>query len=453
MTARDATTLNVTRVIDDGPVSAFQVMAIILCSSVAFLDGLDSQSIAVAAPIIAENLKLARTALGPIFSAALLGGMLGALTFGPLGDRFGRKRILALAAALFGAFTLLTAHARSYEALLAVRFAAGIGLGGATPCFIALATEYAPKRRRAMVASLIWAAFPLGGTVGGFLNAYILARFGWETIFLVGGALPLLVAAALLIWLPESIRFLLARGGDARRIGAIVAKMRPDLPAVARFAAEEERFSGVPLRHLFSGGRALGTFLLWVPFFTAFGTLAIVVLWTPALLRDNGIAPAQAAIVIGVHGIGALIGMVGAGRLIERFGAAAVLFPALLLGAVATGSLGYAATSVASMSITLAVVGVFVGMGASGSIALAALTYPTAIRSSGIGWAMGMGRFGQVLAPLLASAMIGAGWGGTQLFLAMAMAPLAGAIAILALRSHASKAVNGPAPVPSTSLS
>lgn len=452
MTAQDAAALNVTRVIDDGPVSAFQIMAITLCSSAAFLDGLDSQSIAVAAPIIVENFKLARTALGPIFSAALLGGMLGALSFGLLGDRFGRKRILALAAAIFGVFTLLTAHVQSYEALLAVRFAAGIGLGGATPCFIALATEYAPRRRRAMVASLVWAAFPLGGTVGGFLNAYILARFGWEAIFLIGGVLPLLVAGVILIWLPESIRFLLARGGDTRRIGAIVARMRPDLPAAARFAADEEHLAGVPLRHLFSGGRALGTLLLWVPFFTAFGTLALVVLWTPALLRDNGIAPTQAAVVIGVHGIGALIGMASAGRLIERFGAVSVLLPALLLGAVATGSLGYAATSVASMSVALALVGLFVGMGASGSIALAALAYPTAIRSSGVGWAMGMGRFGQVLAPLFASAVIGAGWSGVQLFLAVAAAPLAGAAAILALRSQAAKAV-GPAAVVPSSLS
>jgi AAHS family 4-hydroxybenzoate transporter-like MFS transporter len=402
---------------------------------VAFLDGVDSQSIAVAAPIIAESLKLARTAFGPIFSAALLGAMIGALTFGPLGDRFGRKRMLVLAAVIFGVFTLATPLAYSFESLLAVRFAAGIGLGGATPCFIALASEFAPSRRRAMVASLIWAAFPLGGTIGGFFNSYILTNYGWQAIFWVGGILPIGVAAALIIWLPESLRFLIASGQDPARVEAIVRKIRPNLPANARFVSDEDRIEGVPLKHLFADGRAARTILLWVPFFTAFATLALTVVWTPLLLRDNGISPAQASVVLGVHGIGALLGMAAAGRLMERFGIALTLFPALILGAVATGTLGYAATSVTSMSTALFFVGLFVGMGASGSIALAALTYPTAIRSSGIGWAMGMGRFGQVLAPLFASAVIAASWTNIQLFVAVGLAPFLGALAIIALRT------------------
>ena len=167
----------------------------------------------------------------------------------------------------------------------------------------------------------------------------------------------------------------------------------------------------------------------------AFGTLALTVVWTPLLLRDNGIAPAQASIVIGVHFLGALIGMASAGRLMERFGAAPILAPALFLGALVTATLGHAATSMTSMSIALFLIGLFVGMGASGAIALAALTYPTAIRSSGIGWAMGMGRFGQVLAPLLASALIAANWSNIQLFFAVGLAPALAAFAILALRS------------------
>jgi AAHS family 4-hydroxybenzoate transporter-like MFS transporter len=178
----------------------------------------------------------------------------------------------------------------------------------------------------------------------------------------------------------------------------------------------------------------------------AFGTLAIVVLWTPTLLRTNGIAPSQAAIVLGFHGIGALVGMGSAGRLIERFGAAATLVPALILGTIATGAVGYAATSVTSMSIVLALIGLFVGMGASGAIALAALNYPTAIRSTGVGWAMGMGRGGQVIAPLTTSLMLGLGWGTTSVFLATAIAPFIAALFILAFALHANgtKAVAAP---------
>ena len=429
--------VNVTRVIDDGPVTPFQVQAIVLCSLVAFLDGLDSQSIAVAAPAILEMMGLQRSALGPIFSAGLLGATLGALTFGPLGDRFGRKRLLIGSALLFGVFTILTAYATSFTALVVVRFLAGVGLGGAVPCYITLSSEYAPQRRRAMVASLIWAAFPLGGTVGGFANAGILREWGWQALFLIGGALPLVVALVLAVWLPESIRYLVAAAANPARIGAIMARIRPGTPAGGRYVADEERATGTPLKHLFTDGRGPRTLLLWVPFIAGFGILGITVLWTPVLLRDHGFSLSQAAFVLGIHGIGALIGMSIAGRLIEAFGAMVVLVPSFLLGAVLVGVLGYAAEAVPAMAAALFGVGLFVGAGASGSIALAALTYPTAVRSSGIGWAMGMGRFGQVLVPLLATATVAAGWTGVQLFLLLAVAPVLGAAAILMLQTRA----------------
>jgi AAHS family 4-hydroxybenzoate transporter-like MFS transporter len=432
----DGAVINVTRLIDDRKIGAFQVVSIILCALAALLDGVDSQSIAVAAPIIVEKLGLTRAAFGPIFSSGLLGAMIGALTFGPLGDRFGRKRMLVVAVFLFGAFTLLTPLADTYSSLLAVRFAAGLGLGGATPCFLALASELAPGRRRAMVASLIWSAFPLGISLGGFLNSFILSKFGWQAMFWFGGGAPLLLCVALLIWLPESLRFMIARGRDASELVAIVRKISPDVAVNARFVSGEERIEGIPLRNLFADGRAALTLLLWVPFFTAFGVLALTVVWAPVLLNENGIPLAQASTVLGIHGLGALVGMALAGRLIERFGAAAVLIPALILGAAATATTGFSATSVTSMSVTLALVGLLVGMGASGSIALAALNYPTAIRSTGIGWAMGIGRFGQVLAPLLAGAAVAAGWNNTTLFVAVGVAPLLGAVAIFALSSR-----------------
>ena len=441
MIGLDTAAVNIRRVIDDAPVTALQVRAIVLCSLVAFLDGLDSQSIAVAAPIIADTISLQRSALGPIFSAGVLGAMLGALTFGPLGDRFGRKRVLVAAAVIFGVFTILTAYSGSYGSLLVTRLLAGIGLGGAVPCYIALSSEYAPQRRRAMIASLIWAAFPLGVSAGSFLNAAILVEFGWRALFLIGGALPIILALALTVWLPESIRFMIATGADPARVGAIVARIRPGTPSGARYVTDEGRATGAPLAHLFQDGRAAQTLLLWVPFCMGFGILGITVLWTPVLMRDHGIPLSQASFVLGVSGLGSLIGMASAGRLIEALGAPAVLVPSFLLGAVAVGTIGYAAVSVPAMAAALFLVGLFVGAGSSGSLALAALTYPTSVRSTGVGWAMGMGRFGQVLAPLIAAAAVAAGWTGAQLFLLFAVAPVLGAMAILALHGRARLAV------------
>src|SRR3984885_3654909 len=184
MPMQDGTTVNVPKLIEDAPIRSFQIFVFVLGWLAAFLDGIDTQNIGVAAPIIAANMKLTHAALGPVFSSALVGATLGALTFGPLGDQYGRKVMMCSAAFMFGIFTIATAYAETYEQLLAIRFAAGIGMGGATPCFIALASEFAPARRRAMVASAVWSAFPLGGFVGGFLNAYILSTFGWQSIFL-----------------------------------------------------------------------------------------------------------------------------------------------------------------------------------------------------------------------------------------------------------------------------
>jgi MFS transporter, AAHS family, 4-hydroxybenzoate transporter len=436
MSITDGAIVNVTRLIDDRKASSFQVISISLCALVALLDGIDSQLIAVAAPIIVQKLGLTRAAFGPIFSSGLLGAAIGAVTFGPLGDRFGRKRMLLTAVLLFALFTLATPLSSSYGSLLATRFAAGLGLGGATPCFLALASELAPSRRRAMVASLIWAAFPLGVSTGGFLNSFILAKYGWEAIFWFGGIAPLAVGTVLAIWLPESLRFLIARGQDPAWIAGIVRRISPDVLANARFVSDEERIEGVAVKKLFADGRAAQTLLLWVPFFTAFGTLALTVVWSPVLLAEHGFSPAQASIALGIHGLGALVGTALAGRLIERFGAGIVLLPALLLGAVATVATGYAATSLTTMSVTIALIGLLVGCGASGCIALAVLHYPTAIRSTGIGWAMGIGRLGQVLAPLLAGAAVASGWSNTMLFVAVGGAPLLGAIAILVLSTR-----------------
>ena len=431
--------LSVSDVIDNRPISRLQVTAILLCSLVAFLDGVDSQSIAVGVPMIVGEFSLSRTVIGIILSSALLGAMVGAMTFGLLGDRFGRKRMLVVATTMFGVFTLATAHATSYATLLAIRFGAGLGLGGATPLFLALASEYAPRRRRAMVASLIWAAFPVGAMAGGFINSYILHVADWRTMFTIGGIAPLCVALALLAWLPESIRFLAAGNRDPARAARIMARIAPSAAMGDVIQADEEEIAGTPFVQLFAQGRAVTTLLLWVLFVAAFGTLAIIAYWTPALLRASGISASQTALVLGFQSIGSILGMASAGRLMERFGSKAIIGTSLFLGAITTGLIGMVATSVAMVSAVEAVSCFFVGMGASGSLALAALLYPTALRATGIGWAMGMGRGGQVAATLLVGFLVGLGWGSAEVFLAIGLAPLVGAAGILLMRQKASR--------------
>jgi MFS transporter, AAHS family, 4-hydroxybenzoate transporter len=413
MTGPSASTreVNVTRLIDDGPLTRFQIGIIICCALVSALDGIDSQSIGVAAPFIAEELGVKLADFGPIFSWALVGATIGAASFGPLADRFGRKTLLIVAALLIGVFTILTVFANSVVTLKTVRALAGLGLGGATPCFIALTSEYMPARLRAPLVTLMWSAFPLGGLLGGLLNWYLIPHAGWRAIFYLGGVAPMVLAVVLFFYLPESIKFLLVRRNDMKGVGGVVARFGTSpVRGDAHYVLDEKPLPGASIRHLFTEGRALGTLLLWVPFFMGFGVLTVAVLWTPALLKLNGISPASTAFVVAFNGLGGFIGQSTSGRLIQRFGILPILIPAFLLGAAATVGLGYGASSVPLAATFIGLVGVFMGLGTGGAIALAATIYPTPIRSTGAGWGMAMGRFGQIIGPLIAGGLLGAGW-------------------------------------------
>jgi MFS transporter, AAHS family, 4-hydroxybenzoate transporter len=431
-----ANEINVTRLIDDGPLSRFQVGTIVCCALVSALDGIDTQSIGVAAPLIAEGLGIKIADFGAIFSSALLGATIGAATFGPLADRLGRRTLLIVACLLFGVFTILTAFADSVPMLMIFRVLAGLGLGGATPCFIALTSEYAPARLRATLVTLMWSAFPLGAMLGGLLNSYLITQLGWRAIFYIGGAAPLLLALVLFFFLPESIKFLLVQRNDSKAVARILARFRsPLVRDASHFVVDEKHLPGVSIQHLFTEGRALGTLLLWVPFFMGFGVLTVAVLWTPALLRLNGISPANTAFVVAFNGLGGFIGQSTAGRLIERFGILRILFPAFLLGAAATVGLGYGASSVALAATFIGLIGVFMGFGTGGAIALAATIYPTPIRSTGVGWGMAMGRFGQIVGPLIAGALLGAGWTADRIMIVIAGGGLIAAVFVVLFRA------------------
>ncbi len=400
-TVEQGAAIDLRALIDGRALQPVQLTTFALCAMIALLDGVDTQSFAIAASSIASTFGMKVTAFGPAFAIAHLGACVGALSCGPLADAVGRRRVLIAATLTFGVFTVLTAFAGSYDVLLIIRFCAGLGLGGALPCFLALTSEFAPAARRGTVASLLWAAFPLGGMAGGFANAFVVAHYGWPMMFYLGGGLPLLVALAMVVALPESPAYLAIRDSASPRLRAIAERIAGHgFPPGTRFQGEVRTIGKMPVQELFSGRLLPVTLALWVAFFGAFGMLTTVVSWTPAVLVGIGVPPAGAATVLGFFNLGAVVGMAAAGRLVDRYGMPAVLAPALALAAVSVWLLG-AVGSLAEASAAMMGVGLFLGCGASGLIAVASNVYETRMRGTGVGWGMALGRFGQVVAPLL----------------------------------------------------
>ncbi len=388
------------------PLGRAHIRVVALCALVALFDGMDLQSIGLAAPSMGAALQIAPRAFGPVFSAALAGLAIGALSLGALADRVGRKRVLIGATACFAVFTLCTAATRGLGDLLVYRFLTGVGLGGAMPSFISLASEYVPRRMRATMVSLMWAGFPVGGVVGGLLASWLIPAAGWRALFLAGGVPPLLLAVLLVSALPESIAFL------------------------ARYDTPAGRGRG---RDLFARGLAMPTLLLWVAFFFAFLILVTNSAWSPTLLGAVGMPIDRSALAMAAFNFGSVIGTGAGGWLLARLGTLALLPATFALSALAYALVGAAAPAAASVSSLQGAFGLCVGCASSILIALAALVYPTAIRATGVGCAMAAGRLGSFCGPLLVGFLVGQGWSAAGVFPALGASVLIGALASLLL--------------------
>jgi AAHS family 4-hydroxybenzoate transporter-like MFS transporter len=431
-----AAVINVNDTIDRHPITAYQIGVLVLCMVAAAIDGYDTQAIGYTAPAIAQAFNLPREVFGPVFSAGLVGAAVGALSFGPLADRFGRKRFMVAAVIIFGVFSLLTAQATTLNGFLAFRFCAGLGLGGAVPSFLALGGEFAPANKRGVFVAIAFAAFPFGGLIGALTSSYVIPHFGWQSVFYIGGAAPLLFAIVLVIWLPESLRFLIARNIRLDEVRSTLMRIAPGkIPPDAQLvAAPEPEREGMPVKHLFTEGRAAKTVLVWVAFFTCFMVLVTVTAWTPTVLRSVGFSISAGALIIGLNNAGSVCASAISGFLVDRFGPYKTLVPGFILGGICLAAFGQATSSVALLAVASTLAGFFVGGTGTGLIALTAGLYPTTVRSTGIGWGMGMGRIGQVFGPLGAGFLVGWGAGPGGVFYAAAVPCFVGALFVALLK-------------------
>lgn len=420
-------TLDVRRLIDDRPVSRFQVGVAVLCAAIVFLDGYDALIMSYVAPALRAQFHIERAALGPVLSFGLVGMLVGALVLGPVADRIGRRPVLLLCPLIFGAGSLLAANSSSVTELLVFRLVTGFGMGGAMPNAIALTAEYMPQRTRAFAVTAMFCGFSLGSAAVGWVAAPVIPSLGWPWVFRIGGILPIAITAVAFAWLPESVRFLVRRDAGDRRARGYVARIAPELQGAvgaAKLTSEEdprdatrplpineEHRGGFPVVQLFTGGRRWVTLLLWVMFFANLLDLYFVNSWMALIMKDVGISETRAITITTLFQVGGTAGAMVIGKLFDRHLSFKLSFRVLALSyltaAIFVFLIGESGTSTVWLIVTVFMSGLGVIGAQNGANAMAAEVYPTAARSTGVGWALGIGRIGSILGPNLGALLVG----------------------------------------------
>ena len=330
------------------------------------------------------------------------------LRSGTLGDRAGRRIAVVIGSLIFGFGTLATVWASDLDHVIVLRFITGIGIGGLMPNLVALNSELSPKKWRATLIVLMFTGITAGSGTPGAIQAWLIPVYGWQIMFWIGGLVPLLVAVMLWFRLPESVKFLALKQERRAELLATMRRLRPDLKIDddAEFvSAPSQPVAGSGLRQLFGGGLALMTPLLWVCFCTALMAHFFMTSWLPLIFESHGLTPHQAGIATSLYHYGGMIGGVLVSAVLARFGFAviALLF---LLAAPAIAALGIPGNGFLAMAAFTGIAGFFVLGAQFGNNASSGLLYPTAIRSRGVGWALGIGRFGSIVGPLVGASLI-----------------------------------------------
>ncbi|MFA7270927.1 MAG: MFS transporter, partial [Sterolibacterium sp.] len=416
-------------------IGSFHVTVVAVSFLLMLVDGYDNISIAYIAPLLIKEWGIDKSALGPLFSAGLLGGLFGPPLFGYLGDRYGRKSAVIWGAFFFGLFTLAQVWANSLGSMMALRFIAGIGIGGVLPITVSLNTEFAPRRVRASMTMLSFVGVALGGALGGLVSSMFMGSYGWQVIFWSGGIAPILVGVLALFVFPESLKFLSLKPARRKELLKTLARLAPgvSVPEDARFVLSDEtnraRFA---FKDLLAGRLALITPLFWLANVISLLVFFFVNQWTPVLLASTGIPVERAAISTGLFMLCGFVGVLAIMRPVDKLG----LIPVPLLFAIgipAVGLIGIPGLPEWAIMGLVGLAGFSLIALQFGIIATETQVYPTYIRSWGVGSCFAFGRVGSVIGPLAGGAMLARGMPVQDLFFVASALLIVGLIATVKL--------------------
>lgn len=418
--------------LDAKPLTSLQWRVVVLCWLVNILDGFDLLAISFAAPAIAKTWALDPQTLGIVFSSGLLGMTVGSLLLGPAADRIGRRRMILLATTILGLSTLATAGATSVGQLLLLRGITGIAIGALLPSLNTLVAEYTPDRRRNLAISFMHLGYPLGGIAGGLLASYIIPSAGWQALFLSGGIFTLAILPVLLFGLPESLHYLLQKNQPAAQAmaGKLAIRLGIDLHAAQ---AQRVTTSAIRFRDVLRGQWLMPGLALWACFFLGNLTLYFLLNWTPTILVEAGLSTVQAMRAGMLLNLGGGIGMLSLGYLSARWSIYRMMSGYFILGGLFIMALGQVPKADMLFGLTI-LAGFFALGGLIGLYSLAARLYPDATRATGIGLAIGAGRFGAILGPYAGGVLISMGWPMGSYFALLALPLIAVAVILWRVR-------------------
>ncbi|MGO4474957.1 MFS transporter [Massilia sp. 2TAF26] len=428
--------VDVQQLIDTGRFTRYQFLIAFLCFIIIAIDGFDTAIIGFIAPSLRGEWHLTPQHLAPLLSAGLVGLAFGSFLAGPLGDRIGRKTILVLSVLFFGIWSLASAYTDSLMTLTIFRFLTGLGLGGAMPNAITLTSEYSPQRSKSTVVTIMFCGFTLGSGLGGVLAAHLIPEYGWRSVLLVGGYLPIACAVLFYFLLPESVRFLVLRKPGSPQIAATLRRIAPGarLAGARFFIPEAPAAKGrSPVAQLFASPLAFGTLALWAAFFMSLLIVYLLTNWLPTLFKDAGFPIAKAALVSAMYQVGGTVGAIVIGRLMDRFNPYRVLALSYLCAIAFIALIGFQYTDLVLLNIGVAGVGFCISGSQIGANALAAAFYPTSNRVTGVSWALGVGRCGAILGSLMGGALLGAGLGFSAIILLLAIPALLASLSVFAM--------------------
>jgi AAHS family 4-hydroxybenzoate transporter-like MFS transporter len=411
--------------------TGYQWLIFGLCFLVVLLDGFDTAAIGYIAPSLLAEWHVARPELGPVLSAALFGLAIGALTAGPLADQLGRRYLLIGSVLVFALACLASSLSADLTQLTLLRFFTGVGLGAAMPNAVTLMSEYCPDRRRATLTNAMFCGFPLGAALGGFLAAWMIPLWGWRSVLVLGGITPAVLAALMLTVLPESVRYMVAKGYSVDRIRAALRRISPTA-ATRTFVLTEPRPAGTAksgLGTILSASYAVGSVMLWISYFMGLVIFYALINWMPILFKDAGLDPKTATLISALFPLGG-VGAVFFGFLMDRANGNVVIAVGYVLTAIFVFLIGRAAGTETVLVVTVFAAGVLMNTAQSSMPALAAGFYPTQGRATGVAWMLGMGRFGGIAGSFLVAELTRRQLGLSSIFAIVAVPGLIAAVAL-----------------------